>query len=118
MKTFLAVFTGSQASFERAGWAALAPEERQRREAEGMAAWGAWMEQHAGILAFEGGPLGKTKSVDKTGISDISNDLAGFVVVRAESQDAAAKLFEGHPHFMIFPGKSVEIMEITPIPGQ
>ena len=30
---------------------------------------------------------------------------------------AAAKLFENHPHFTIFPGESVEIMPVLPIPG-
>lgn len=29
----------------------------------------------------------------------------------------AASLFEGHPHFAIFPGDAVEIMERLPIPG-
>ena len=32
--------------------------------------------------------------------------------------EAAAKLFERHPHFTIFPGDSVEIMECVPLPGQ
>jgi hypothetical protein len=27
-------------------------------------------------------------------------------------------MFENHPHFTIFPGDSVEIMECLPIPGQ
>jgi hypothetical protein len=27
-------------------------------------------------------------------------------------------MFEKHPHFSIFPGDSVEIMEVLPIPGQ
>jgi hypothetical protein len=31
---------------------------------------------------------------------------------------AAAKLFEGHPHFTIFPGDGVEVMEVLPIPGR
>ena len=35
----------------------------------------------------------------------------------ADSHEAAAKLFEMHPHFSIFPGESVEIMPILPIPG-
>jgi hypothetical protein len=38
--------------------------------------------------------------------------------VSAESQEAAAKMFEKHPHFTIFPGDAVEIMEVLPIPGQ
>ena len=29
----------------------------------------------------------------------------------------AAKLFLNHPHFMIFPGDRVEVMECLPIPG-
>jgi len=26
-------------------------------------------------------------------------------------------MFEGHPHFAIFPGESIEIMPVLPIPG-
>jgi ribosomal protein S17 len=36
--------------------------------------------------------------------------------VRAESYDEAAKMFLEHPHFMIFPGDAVEVMECLPIP--
>ena len=67
---------------------------------------------------FNGGPLGKTKRADASGVSDIKNLMAGYIVVRAESHDAAAKLFENHPHFTIFPGESVEIMEELPIPSR
>jgi hypothetical protein len=42
------------------------------------------------------------------------NPLSGFVIVRAESQEAAARMFVNHPHFTIFPGESVEIMECLP----
>ena len=64
-----------------------------------------------------GGPLGKTKRVDSSGVADISNELAGFTVVRAASHEAAAKLFENHPHFAIFPGERVVVMPVLPIPG-
>lgn len=47
----------------------------------------------------------------------IKNNLAAYLVVQAESHEAAAKLFEDHPHFTIFPGEAVEIMECLPIPG-
>jgi len=39
-------------------------------------------------------------------------------VVQAETHEAAAKLFLNHPHFSIFPGDSIEVMENLPIPGQ
>ena len=64
-----------------------------------------------------GGPLGKTKKVDARGVADIANELGAFTVVRAASHEAAAKMFENHPHFAIFPGERVEIMPVLPIPG-
>ena len=75
------------------------------------------MEKHQAVIAGTGGPLGKTKRVSPQGIADVSNDLSGYVVVRAASHEAAAKLFEGHPQFTIFPGEGVEVMPILPIPG-
>ncbi len=47
----------------------------------------------------------------------IGNEMGAFTVVRAGSHEAAAKLFENHPHFAIFPGERVEIMPVLPIPG-
>ena len=64
-----------------------------------------------------GGPLGKTKRVTSRGIEDASNALSAYTVVRAASPDAAAKLFEGHPHFTFFPGDSVEVMPVLSVPG-
>jgi hypothetical protein len=86
--------------------------------AKGMAAWHKWMADHAGVVVDNGGPLGKTKKAGRNGISDTRNAVAGYVIVEAESHEAAAKMFEGHPHFSIFPGDSVEIMEVLPVPGQ
>jgi hypothetical protein len=118
MKNFLAVYTGSPTSKQMSSWNALPEADRKQREQAGMQAWGDWMAKHHASVVVQGGPLGKTKRIDPSGISDISNNLAGFVVVQAESHEAAARLFENHPHFSIFPGDSVEIMEVLPIPGR
>jgi hypothetical protein len=115
MKKFLAVFTGNPDAVSI--WQALEPAERQRREAEGMQAWGRWVETHADAIVDNGAPLGKTRRVTADGIADIRNQMAAYTVVQAESQEAAARLFEGHPHFTIFPGDGVEVMECLPIPG-
>jgi hypothetical protein len=115
--TFLAVFLGSKTSAQALAWNALSDAERRAKEQQGIAAWGAWVQKHQGAILETGGPLGKTKRVDASGISDISNELGAFTVVRAASHEAAAKLFENHPHFTIFPGERVEIMPILPIPG-
>ena len=69
-------------------------------------------------IVEQGGPLGKTKRTAAQGVSDIKNSMVGYVTVQAESHEAAARMFENHPHFTIFPGDSVEIMECLPIPGQ
>ena len=115
--TFLAIFLGSKTSAKAAAWNALPEAERRAREQQGMAAWKAWAEKHQAALLDVGGPLGKTKKVDSAGIADISNEMGAFTVVRASSHEAAAKMFENHPHFTIFPGEKVEIMPVLPIPG-
>lgn len=115
--TYLAVFLGSKTSARRAAWDAMPEGDRSVKEREGMAAWKAWVERHGDAIVAMGGPLGKTKRVSPLGIVDMSNHLGAFTVVRAASHEAAAKLFENHPHFAIFPGDSVEIMPILPIPG-
>ena len=115
--TFLAVFLGSKTSAQMTAWTALPEAERLAKQQQGMAAWKAWVEKHQASIVQMGGPLGKTKKVDLQGVADVTNHLTAFTVVRAASQEAAAKMFENHPHFAIFPGESIEIMPVLPIPG-
>ena len=115
--TYLAVFLGSKTSPKMAAWNALPAAERQKKEREGIAAWKAWVEKHQGAILEMGGPLGKTKQVDARGVTDTANELGAFTVVRAASHEAAAKMFENHPHFANFPGERVEIMPVLPIPA-
>ena len=115
--TFLAVFLGSKSSGRMAEWNALPEDKRVGKMQEGMAAWKAWAEKHQDAIISMVGPLGQTKKVSSRGIEDTSNEMTAFTVVRADSRDAAAKLFDKHPHFAIFPGESIEIMPILPIPG-
>ena len=115
--TYLAVFLGSKTSPRGAAWDALTEGERRAKEREGIAAWTAWVEKHRADIVAMGGPLGNTKKVSERGIDDTSNELAAFTVVHADSHEDAAKLFEKHPHFSIFPGDSVEIMPVLPIPA-
>jgi hypothetical protein len=115
--TYLAVFHGTKSSPRRAAWDALSEGDRRAKEQEGMAAWKSWVQKHQAVIVTMGGPLGKTKKVTHRGIEDSSNDIGAFTVVRADSHEQAAKLFEKHPHFTIFPGDSIAIMPVLPIPG-
>ena len=114
MKQFLAVFLGSADAMQ--SWNDLPEAERASLMDQGVRAWYAWVDRYRDQIVFEGGPLGVTKSISRSGITDIRNDMSAFMVMRAESHEAAAKLFEGHPHFTIFPGDSIEVMECLPIP--
>ena len=116
MKNFLAVYMGSATSLSK--WDGLDAAKRKELESKGMQAWGEWMMKHQAVIVTTGGPLGKTKSVSPKGVADIKNEMTGYVVVKAESHEAAAALFAGHPHFSIFPGEAIEVMEVLPIPGQ
>jgi len=118
MTRFLAVYTGNADARARAGWDALDEKTRNENIQTGMKAWMDWGQKHKDKIVVEGGPLGKTKRTGKDGVSDITNLLAGFIIVEADSHEAAARMFENHPHFSIFPGDGVEIMECLPIPGQ
>lgn len=114
--TYLAVFLGSKDSPRMQAWTAMPEPQRKTKAQEGFLAWKAWAEKHHDVIVHMGGPLGKTKSIAQAGTHDISNHMTAFVLVRADSHEEAAKLFEDHPHFAIFPGDSVEVMPVLPIP--
>jgi hypothetical protein len=116
MKRFLAIYIGTEAALARAHWNELDEAKRKEREASGMKAWMDWGETHSSAIVDQGAPLGKTKRASPDGITDTKNSVTGYVIVQAESHEAAARLFENHPHFKIFPGDSVEIMECLPLP--
>ena len=109
MKKFMAVYLGSGDKMK--SWK---PDEATMKK--GMEAGSKWMMDNASAIVDQGAPLGKTKRVDANGISDVKNEMGAYVVVQAESYEAAAKMFENHPHFTVFPGERVEVMECLPMP--
>lgn len=118
MKKFLAIYIGTASALEKSQWNALDEATRTERQNSGMQAWGAWVAANQSHIVDMGTPLGKTKRASSNGIEDITNTMTAYVIVQAQSHEAAAKMFENHPHFTIFPGDSVEIMECLPMPGQ
>ena len=99
-------FVELSAAASLAGW----------REKAGMEGWMKWAKDNEASIVDLGSPLGKTKRIDAEGISDTKNEITAYTIVQAESHEAAAELFANHPHFMIFPGQSVEVMECLPLP--
>lgn len=115
---YLAVFTSNKNSPRWRAWYAMTDAEQKATDEVGLAALAAWDEKHKDVIVYEGGPLGPTKRTSPEGVADAVNELTVFVVVRAPSHETAAKLFENHPHFTIFPCDSVDVMPLLgPNPG-
>lgn len=109
---YLAVFTSNKNSPKWRAWYAMTEAERKAIDDVGLPALAAWDEAHRHDIVYQGGPLGSTKRMSEDGVKDVVNELTVFVVVRAPSHEAAAKLFENHPHFTIFPCDAVEVMPL------
>lgn len=113
MNTFLVLYLAPIAGIE--AWMKTDPEVRKEAEEKMKSEWNAWQNTHASALKQTAG-AGKTKQVTPSGITDIKNNIMLYSVVEAESHDAAAKMFEGHPHLGI-PDASIEIMQVNYLPG-
>ena len=114
--TYLAVFTSDKTGPRWRDWYAMTEDERAEKIRIGIPALTAWDEAHRDVIVHAGGPLGPTKRISDAGeVSDVVNLLTVFMVVRAESHEAAVRLFEGHPHMTVFPCDGVEVM---PVLGQ
>ncbi len=96
-----------------AEWSAkTSPEERQKQMGEMMQQWKVWEEKHKASIKDAGSPLGKTKRVTKSGITDTKNDLNYCMVIEAESHDAAAEIMKDNPHIAVIPESYIEVMEV------
>ncbi len=116
MKRFLAIYMGSTSGDAMEKWNEMEEDTKKAKQNEGMTAWMSWGEKHSKDIRDNGAPLGKTKKIDSGGVTDIKNLMTGYAIVEAPSHEAAAKMFLSHPHFSVFPGDSVEIMECLPMP--
>ncbi|WP_167620216.1 hypothetical protein [Paracoccus ravus] len=76
----------------------------------GVRNWADWEERNAASILDRGGMVGKTTRVTIKGMAGAVNTICGFLVVEAETAQAAAQMFLDHPHITVFPGDSVDIM--------
>ena len=78
-----------------------------------MAAWGAWFEGMGAAVKLPGNPVGLSKTVSHSGVTDDGgpNPVSGYSVVSADSIDAACEMAKGCP--MVSDGSgSVEVAEV------
>lgn len=113
MPRYLAVFTSDKTGPRWAAWRAMSAAQQEETARRGVAAVKAWEAAHADDILYTGGPLGPTKRIDDAGaVSDVVNLVTVFMVVQADSHEAAVRLFEDHPHMAIFPCDGVEVMPV------
>jgi hypothetical protein len=115
MPRYLAVYTMQPEDLAR--FRAMSKADQDATDAAGLKQWMAWEERNAASISDRGGMVGKTLRVTRDGIAKAQNPFCGYIVVKAESIEAAARLFENHPHFSIFPGDGVDIMPFLTDPG-
>ena len=114
MSKFLAVYLAPPSVLE--DWAKTDAETRKAAEEKMKGEWQNWLKAHEKMLPEKAVGVGKTKRVTTKGISDTKNNVMLYSIVDAGSHEAAAKLFENHPHLQI-PQSSIEVMEINPLHG-
>ena len=81
MKKFVAIYLGSAEGL--AEWKATNDEMRKEREKAGMDGWMKWAKDNEASIIDLGSPLGKTKRIDATGISDTKNEITAYTIVQA-----------------------------------
>ena len=113
MKKFLVLYMAPISVIDE--WKKSDPAKRKDAEEKMMNEWKKWMSDHAKMFSDRGAGAGKTKRVGAGGVSDTRNDVMLYAIVDAESHDAAAKSFVGHPHLQI-PQATIEIMELNALP--
>lgn len=114
MPRFLAIYTLQPEDLAK--FRAMPKAEQDRIDAEGIALWKEWEAQYAAAFADPGGMVGKTLRVTRSGIAPATNAICGYMVVEAETIEAAAKIFEHHPHIGPFPGEAIDIMPFVTEP--
>jgi hypothetical protein len=114
MPTFLAVYTMKHEDFER--FRSLSKAEQDAIDARGIPKWLEWEERNASAILHRGGMVGKTTRVTREGISPAANAICGYLIIEAETAEAAARLFQDHPHITVFPGDGVDIMPFVTEP--
>jgi hypothetical protein len=115
MPRFLALYTMQPEDVAR--FRSLPKSEQDAIDAVGFKQWKEWEARNAASFRDRGGMVGKTMRVTRDGIAGAVNSVCGYIVVEAETIEAAARLFENHPHFSVFPGDGVDIMPFVTDPA-
>ena len=75
-----------------------------------------WAKDNEASIVDPGSPLGKTKQFERQGCFELQERNHGIYDCPGRIARSCRKTICYHPHFMIFPGQSVEVVECLPLP--
>jgi len=80
--------------------------------AQAMEKWKAWIGNLGDAMVNPGTPLGMSKTVSSSGVSDDggANPLSGYSIVMADSMNAALEIAKGCPYLEI--DGTIEVAEV------
>ena len=110
MKPYFVLYMASREDFEKvmSQMGSMTPDQEKEMNKE----WEDWAGAQEGAVVDMGKPLGKTKRVTADKITDTKNEIGGYSIIQANSQDEAGKIMQTNPHFKMIPGGWIEVMEI------
>ena len=110
MKKYLAVFVAPVEAYDKMKeeMKSPSPEAKQKE----MDDWKAWMDKYSSSIVDPGGGVGSAKRVSEGGaVSDVHNEIGGYMILQAENIDEVVDIFKDGPHSDM-PEGAVEVMEI------
>src|SRR5262249_29440154 len=111
MPKFLVLYNSSVPAAEM--MANVTPEQAQA----GMETWTAWARKWGSAIADMGSPVGNGQRVTGESVSQGPSEVTGYSIVEADTAEAAAQMFVGHPHFLTPADTSIDVLEALPMPG-
>ena len=115
-KTFLAIYLGSPAAME--AWRTKPEAERKDLQAKGMVAWKRLGGQAQGRDRQPAARRSARPSASPPAASPTSATRWPPTRSSAPTRTRPPRLCSSdHPHFMMFPGEAIEVMECLAIPG-
>lgn len=113
MKKYLVLFVAPIEAYDK--MKQQMKEQSSTEQNKGMDEWTKWMENHKSEIVDPGAAVGTAKRVAEDGtVSDVRNTVGGYMIIQADSADAAAEIFKDIPH-MGMKDAAIEIMECVPM---
>lgn len=82
-----------------------------------MADWIAWKDEAEKKVTFTfGSPLQAVARISPTEAGESDNQISGYAMIEADSQELAVEVLRNHPH-LLRDGATIDLAEVVTMPG-